>query len=121
MSDSEASKEAIKKSLKYKFDSFVHPSLGTDKLIALKRSVRNKKLEREEKILEKTGNDRETEDESSCKNIDKVESKLSVLLDKNSETDQKEIGDEIFRKEKEDERKMSSNMIQDTDQLEEKM
>ena len=39
MSDSEDSYEVIKKPLKHKFDSFVHPSLGTDKLIALRRSV----------------------------------------------------------------------------------
>ena len=74
MSDSEDSYEVIKKSLKKTFESFSCPSLGSDKLIALRRSVRNKKLEREEKMLEKTGNDRETEDESGCKNIDKVES-----------------------------------------------
>ena len=43
------------------------------------------------------------------------------MLDTNSKTDQKETDDESFRVEKEDERKMSSNMIQDTDQLEENM
>ena len=84
MSDSEDSYEVIKKSFKKTFESFARPSLGTDKLIALRRLVRNQKLEIEEKMLEKTGNDRETEDESSCKNIDKVESELIVLLDKNS-------------------------------------
>ena len=54
-------------------------------------------------MFKKTGNDRETEDESSCKNEEKVGSDLSDLLEKNSETDQKET------------------KIQVTDHLEEKM
>jgi hypothetical protein len=103
MSDSEDSYKVIKESLRKPFESFACPSLETDKLIAIRRSVRLQKLEREEMMLEKTGNDRETEVESSCKNEDKVESKLSDLLDKNSKTDQKET------------------KIQDTDHLEEDM
>ena len=60
MSDSEDSYEVIKKSLEHKFNDLLYPSLGTDNLIALRRSVRNQKLEWEEKILKMIENDRET-------------------------------------------------------------
>ena len=89
MSESEDS-FVIKKSLRKTFKSLAPPSLETDKLIAIRRSVRLQKKGREEMMFEKTGNDREREDESSCKNEEKVGSDLSDLLDKNSETDQKE-------------------------------
>ena len=84
MSGSEDSYEDIKNILKHNFNAFVHPSLGTDILIALRRSVKKQKLERDEKISKKTEFDRETEDESSCKNINREGSELTVLQGKNS-------------------------------------
>ena len=101
MSDSEDSCP-VKKSLRKTFKAVPPPSIEADKLIAIRRSVRLQKKEREDMAFEKLGKERETEDESRCKNEEKVESDLSYFVDKNSETDQE-------------------TKIQDTDQLEEKM
>ena len=74
MSESEDSNEVDESvSLpKSRFFSLIHPNLDTDRVNALKESVRNQKLERDEKILKKTEFDRETEDESSSKKINRV-------------------------------------------------
>ena len=101
MSDSSDS-FVVKKSLRKTFKALPPPSIEADKLIAIRRSVRLQKKESEDMAFEKLGKERETEDESRCKNEEKVGSDLSYFVDKNSETDKE-------------------TKIQDTDHLEEKM
>jgi hypothetical protein len=83
-----------------RFGSLIYPRLDTEHVNALQESVRKQKVEENK--------------------INKEGSELSVLQGKNSKTDQKDNDDESLLMEK-DEKMTSSNKIQDTDQLEEKM
>ena len=83
-------------SLNSRLDLLIHCKLDIARVKALKESVRNQNLERDENVLKKTKFDRETEDESSSKEINRADSELSVLQGKISDKYKKETEDESF-------------------------